>query len=195
MINLKSTLTLVFCLALSPVLHAASEIDENTYKPLASMSFPGGCDNAFAEAKKFRDFFESTISLMAAERGATAKGISDLFATSELSQHLLDLKPAYFEESPVDRLMKSQLCKFEEVYKAERKPGVESKEALTSNNPLLHDHLAKVSSKLFKDAYRIVEQAAMEKAKEKQQEEMMQGKAKEVDKARKLGREKVEPLF
>ncbi|MBP7845039.1 MAG: hypothetical protein KA116_09490 [Proteobacteria bacterium] len=186
---------LLCCSALGLPLYSASEIDENVYKPLSSTAFPGGCDNAFAEAKRFRDFFESSITIMASQRGADAKGVSDLFAISELSQHLLDIKPAFFEESPVDRLIKGQLCKFEEVFNAEKKPGAKSKDALDSANPLLHDHLSKIADKLFKDSYTIVEQANAERAKERSEEKLMQSRMKEVEKARRLGRDKIEALY
>jgi hypothetical protein len=192
----KSFLCLyVYCAALVSVRLLALEIGENSYKPFSPQAFPAGCDNAFSEISKFRDFFQNTISIMAAERGASAKGVSDLFAVAELSQHLLDVAPNLTEESPIDRLVKSQLCRLEEVYNNEKKAPLQKRQALNSDDTLLHDHMVKVAHKLFLDSYKIVEEVVMAKAKEKQKERLMQNKSQEVEKARRMGRDKIEKLF
>lgn len=154
--------------------------------------FPEGCSNPFAEPRAFLDFYDSTIAKIAVDRGPVTNGVAELFAVSELSRDLLTTVPNFSEESPIDRLLKTQLCLFEDIYKRSLKPGVRSTHALSSSNPLLHDHLLKVSPRLFEDSVKLMEKIYAERALKASNEGKAREHLKRIEKARTLGRKKVD---
>jgi len=185
----------VFCsaLILFGCFLAASAFSANSQSlNVEDAEFPQGCSNPFAEPRAFLDFYDSTIAKIAVDRGPIANGVAELFAVSELSRDLLVAVPNFSEESPVDRLLKTQLCLFEDIYKRSLKPGVRSARALSSSNALLHDHLLKVSSRLFEDSVKLMETIYAERALKASNEGKVRDHLKRIEKARILGRKKVD---
>ncbi|NCN26777.1 hypothetical protein GW915_04310 [bacterium] len=153
---------------------------------------PEECENPFVESRPFFEFYEATIASMAVERGAESKGVAELFAVSELAEDLVDLVPNNAEESPIDRLVRSQICHYQEVFEKKRDPRVKTKVAATSNDSELHDHLSKIAPQLFKDSIKIVESVLMKQAKDDKVREDFRRKMANVKKARRLGRAKID---
>lgn len=155
-------------------------------------ALPEGCGNPFVESKPFFEFFEASIAFAAAERGPDTKGVAELFAVSELERDLIRLVPNLSEESPIDKLVRSQVCHYLEIYEKQRDTRVKKKKLPTSDDPGLHDHLVKIAPKLFEDSLKVVEAVVMEQAAHDRKKERLSRKLHNIRKARRLGRAKVD---
>ena len=112
----------LFVLVQNFSIHAAHAAEKTAAKVLDfqestrdEKALPEGCGNPYAEAVRFRDFYDNTLAFMAARRGANAKGIVDLYAVGAIRDEITALFPNYTEESPIDRLVMAQLCQFQKI--------------------------------------------------------------------------------
>jgi hypothetical protein len=158
---------------------------------------PEGCGNPFQDNSAFFAFFDQAIETAAAKRGPAVKGIADLFAVSELKRELDTLMVNPQEESPIDRLINSQLCLFQKVQTSAKMSGNSKTNPLTipSDDEMLHDHLLALAPKLYRDCRKIMVEVLSERAKERQKQNILQNRWAEVRKARESGREKIQDLF
>jgi hypothetical protein len=157
---------------------------------------PDGCNNPFREAIKFIDFFETTIVTMAAERGASARGVENLFAVD----HLRDLineeaNRRGGEESAVDRLIVTQICHYERIATKKNAGGGAKALQIFATDPALHDHLVAISTKLMTDTVALyrAQQKALREAKS--QESFIVSRQAEIKKARSRGQSKARDLI
>ena len=171
--------------------------DKISVDKIGAEILPEGCGNPFLDVGSFLSFYDSSISLMVAKRGLDAKGVTDLFAVAELRKELDAMFPSPSEESALDRLIISQLCQFQKIQThdvlAKGKGGNPLR--IESGDAGLHDHLATVAPKLYKDARKILVEALALKARDKQKDTLLLSKWAEIRKAREHGRAKIEDLF
>lgn len=196
-----------YCIALSGLFGTAAAIGaEVTSNKTMSIryestvgdhvAFPGGCDALYKDIVDFMEFFESSLVEVVLEKGANAKGVSDLFAVSEMRVAMKDNFPNLSEESPLDRLILTQLCQFEKIRLGLRqKAGNLRPEPLTSGDTQLHDHLLKVAPKLYRDARALLVTALAEQARLRERGKVLAFKRAELRRAREQGRERVDDLF
>jgi hypothetical protein len=158
---------------------------------------PENCGGAFPDIAGFLTFFDTSLSYMAAKRGATAKGVAELFAVSELRSSLDAKIPNPTGESVMDRLIVSQLCQFRQIYLTENpQQGLSGRRVLIdASNDSLHDHLSKIAPMLYKDARDHAEKVLMEIAKNQRRNELLERKREEIRKARAGGRARVADLI
>jgi len=158
-------------------------------------TFPEGCGQAFQETNRFAGFFDSSLNALVAKRGAAARGVPELFAVSEMRNEIISVFPNYAEESPIDRLVISQLCQFQRIRAQQLKPGALEQAKITAGDDELHNHLVAVSANLYRDARKIVVVSMAEKMKEQERLRQLMSKRSEILRARQLGREKLQDLF
>jgi len=157
-----------------------------------SVVLPNGCGNPYADVPEFISFFESAIQLMAAKRGAEAKGVVDLFSVSEIRSEMRQLFPSLGEESPVDRLIISQLCNYQKIHLLSASM---TSTKVESSLEKLHDHLAAIAGPMYKDSKKLMLAAVNEMEKNKQAEGLVAAKWSDIRKARQMGRKQVRDLF
>jgi len=155
---------------------------------------PEGCANPYRDVNLFMEFYEDTISEMAVERGPRAKGVADLFAVSELRAAVKDLFPNLQEESPLDRLLMTQLCHYQKISLQNPEGGLRPS-AITSDDSKLHDHLAIVAARLYRDSRGVVVEALREQTKLRDKLRKLALKRSDIRKAREIGRDLVEDVF
>lgn len=157
-----------------------------------AVPFPNGCGNPFSDIPNFVQFFEASLAQIAAKRGAESKGVVDLFAVAALRSELDRSFPNPSRESPLDRMIYSQLCNFSKVVLLQ---GPEALNAVTSADDRLAEHLVKVSSRLLQDAKKVYRDAAAERAVAKQKQAAFEARAGEVRKAQELGRQRIQDIL
>lgn len=158
---------------------------------------PDGCNNPFRESIRFIEFYDLAIETMAAERGASARGISDLFAVQYLRNLIADESSlAGGEDSAIDRLIVTQICHYEKIA-THKNLGSGSKKALQifAKDPGLHDHLAAISKKLLSDSVALYRTEKKALAKNKDQENFLISRRNEIRKAKNQGEDKVRSLI
>lgn len=158
--------------------------------------FPDGCENPYKDMNEFMQFYESAIVELVVDRGGSGKGVSDLFAISEMRSDMRDAFPNLSEENPVDRLIASQLCQFQKFYYRQVPAnGKMRSDPITSGNRDLHKHLLLVGPKLYKDSRKIVVESLAQQSKLKDRVNRLAARRQEIRKARKAGRNMVDGLF
>lgn len=196
MILLKITALRCVCLAsfLPLVAFAANEID---FEDAAAQGhIPDGCQNPFRESVKFVGFFDDAIATLAAERGANARGVKDLFAVQFLVGRMnLEAGLTGGEESPIDRLVTTQICHYEKVatQKSLGTPG--QAKPISARDPGLHDHLVAIAPKLLSDAVALYR---VEKRKVKNvndQKDFMSSRRQQIRQAKESGEDKARSLI
>ncbi len=160
---------------------------------------PEGCGNPFVENASFSDFFDSSVSAMAVERGASSPGIVELFSVLELRNALSEEQTDPSMESPIDRLLVSQLCQFQRIENASSVGmGNEARkrvQQIPSNDPKLHNHLKSIASKLYKDARELYLVDVTEKARKRAKDQSTAKRLGEIRKAKIQARQKVQNLM
>lgn len=157
--------------------------------------FPDGCQNPYRDLHLFTEFFESTLDSIVIERGTHVKGLADLYAVSELRAQMKEIFPNLSEESPLDRLILTQLCQFQKIYLQTTSPGTLRPQALHSANKDLHDHLLAVGPKLFRDSRKIMVDGLTQRAKLREKAKKLAARRAEIRRAREAGRALVDDLF
>jgi hypothetical protein len=161
----------------------------------APLPFPEGCGNPYLDIVSFTYFFESALSQMAAQKGATGKGVVDLFAVWELrnlvSSHLSD--PTV--DSPVDRLIISQLCQFQKIQMRDNVGQSKRQAEIDSASEPLLVHLSIVAPRLFKETRELTVGFLTERARKLQKEGLAGRKIEDIRKAREMGRARVRDLL
>jgi hypothetical protein len=186
---------------LSVAAFAASGNDNKTvslqYETAAGSeeSFPDSCGKPYQDAGQFIEFYEATLSAMVVERGPRARGVVDLFAVSELRAEMKDLFPNMSEESPIDRLIIAQLCYYQKVRVSELKPGKAQPVNITSEDAVLHNHLADIAPKMFADAKKLMLEGVAAQSRLKARKRRLAARRADIHTARELGRSKVDDLF
>jgi hypothetical protein len=163
----------------------------------APQPFPEGCGNPYVDIPAFSNFFESALQQIAASKGPEAKGVVDLFAVWELRNIVADRLSDPTVESPVDRLILSQLCQFQrvEMKSSITKSGPNKVDPIDSSHENLHTHLLLVSSKLYAQTRELTVSFLAERAKRLNKEGLAARKAEDIRRARELGRKKVNDLL
>lgn len=171
---------------------AAKAVSTESQAVLETQVMPEGCGQAYQEVDRFLDFFEATIADIVVKRGAKAKGVDDLFAVSELRKKMRVTFPNYTQESPVDRLLISQICQFQKVRSTQIVPGALDKAVIRSSDKDLHEHLVSIAPRLFRDSSGLLREEMRKKALEKRNSRELASREAEVEKARELGRRKID---
>jgi len=158
--------------------------------------FPKGCGNPYLDISEMLAFYDLTIETIAAQRGINAKGLSELFAVSEMKKGIDTLIVNPQEESPLDRLIVTQLCHYRSILNKDlqNKDGSDEK-IVTSTDSSLQEHLLSISQKLYKDSRILTTEMIAARAKEIQKNGQIEAKWADVKKARDNGRAKVRDLF
>ncbi len=160
-----------------------------------NQTLPEGCGNPFLDTHLFLQFYNATISSAVAKRGKDSKGISELFAVSEISNEMATLFPNFAEESPVDRLVISQLCQFQKARTPQVKPGETSKAIIRSSDLDLHAHFVSLAIPLFRDSRKLLVAALADRSAETRRAQYIAAKRDEILKARESGRRKIQDIF
>ncbi len=160
-----------------------------------SQTMPGGCGNPFRDAHEFMEFYDAAISSLVAKRGPDARGVTELFAVDEMSSEIRGLFPNYVEESPIDRLVSTQLCQFQKVRAAQIKPGGSAKVEIISSDIDLQNHLVAVANKLYTDSRKLLVSAFSERAQEQKKAHYLASKKSDILKAREHGHKKIKDIF
>ncbi len=157
--------------------------------------FPEGCGNPFLDTHQFIQFYNAAISSLVAERGVNAKAADELFAISEISSEMATLFPNFAEESPVDRLIITQLCQFQKVRMATVKPGETARAKIISKDEDLHKHLVSVAPRLYRDSRALIKASLADRAVERRRAQFIASKRDDILRAREEGRRKLRDLF
>ncbi len=161
---------------------------------IARQTMPESCDSPYKDVSGFNAFFDSAIFVIASEKGPDEKGVSDLFAVSELQKKMMEIFPNVGEESPVDRLVIAQLCRYREVFKAANaRPDAYIN--IPSDDPQLQKHLLAISGQLFLDSRELMVNALSAHARTEARRAKINLTVDRVEKARERGRNKLEGLF
>lgn len=160
-----------------------------------NQTLPEGCGNPFMDVHQFMMFYNASISAMVAKRGQTAKHVAELFAVSEMSNEIATLFPNFAEESPIDRLVITQLCNFQKIRAKQIKPGDLKKAAILSSDVDLHSHLVDVAPHLYRDSRKLILSSLADRSAETKRAQYMASKRDEILKAREAGRQKLRDLF
>jgi len=156
---------------------------------------PEGCGNPFQDTAAFREFYEASISYMAARLGPGAKGVVDLWAVNEMRSEMDLAFPNMAEESPLDRLIVAQICTFYKVRLGDPVNKSRFGVKIESSDAQLHEHLSNVASRLYKDSRNLLIQALAERARHRQKENLIASRMSDVRRAREEGRKKIRDLF
>jgi hypothetical protein len=181
---------------LAPKVKGAENLGVSGSAVSVPVLFPEGCGSPYMDLAAFSTFFESALGQMAAAKGPNGKGVVDLFAVWELRRMINERLSDPTVESPVDRLLMSQLCQFQKI-EMKNKIGMGLKESafqVDSASETLHTHLSLISGKLFKETRELAVSFLTERAKRLQKESLANRKAEDIRKARELGRNKVRDL-
>lgn len=158
------------------------------------ITLPETCKSPYREAPNFLEFFNTSLYVMAAQRGANSQGIVELFAVEKLRDHLREVYPTLGEESPLDRLITAQLCQFEKIRLAKQLQTTPTRIVIAPTDADLQEHLISIAPRLYKDARSIVVEAMAQRAKDEKKDNDIVRQWNEVKKARRLGVEKVSDL-
>jgi len=193
----KSSLSLILAFSASALAAGRTDGGILSFESSAwdTQSMPEGCGNPFRDAHEFMTFFDATISSVVAKRGPEARGVGELFAVSEMSNEIRGLFPNFVEESPIDRLVSTQLCNFLKVRAAQMKPGSNLKATIASADIDLHNHLVAVAPQLYTDSRKLLVSALAERAIELKKAQYMASKKNDILKARENGRKKISDIF
>lgn len=161
---------------------------------LETQVMPEGCGQAYQEVDRFLDFYEASIADIVVKRGAKAKGVDDLFAVSELRKKMRTTFPNYTQESPIDRLIISQLCQFQKVRSTQIVPGALDKAVIRSSDKDLQEHFISIATRLFRDSSGLLHEELRKKALEKRNSRELASREAEVERARELGRRKIDDM-
>lgn len=162
----------------------------------SASTLPAGCNNPFREPARFIEFYYSAITNMAAERGARAKGLDDLFAVYHLRE--MTNENAGFrggEESSIDRLIVTQICHYEKISTQKSFGSGAKSQSVLASDPGLHDHLAVISKKLLADSVSLYRMENEKIKKNQSQEDFLNSKRQEIYKAKTIGEEKARRLI
>jgi hypothetical protein len=170
----------------------ASAAPASAVTGVSPLPFPEGCGNPYMDLVSFMAFYESTIQHMAAERGPEAKGVADLFAVWELRTWVAYQGTDPTTDSPLDRLIISQLCQFQRIEtKAQIGVSKPTSVGIESSSNALHTHLSLVASRLYAEVREWVVAYKIELAKKRRQESLTHRKIEDIRKARDRGRAQV----
>lgn len=159
-------------------------------------NFPDGCENPYRETNDFMEFYEAAIVEYVLDRGLQAKGVAEMFGISEMRVQMKDVFPNMSEESPLDRLVTTQLCQYQKVYlQKAQTPGQLRPAPIHSGEKGLHDHLAKIAPKIYRDARRIVAESMTQRAKLRDRAKRLASRRNDIRRARRMGADLVEDLF
>jgi hypothetical protein len=175
--------------------HSSDGAGDLVLRELAVETLPEGCGNPFADMPLFMNFFDNAIAHMVAKRGPTAKGVVDLFAVAEMRDRLTELAVNPQTESPIDRLILSQLCLYERVATQKHLSGKGPGGKIQASDDSLHDHLASIAPKLYKDTRTLVVEALAARAREREKENALASKWADIRRAHQLGADKIRDLF
>jgi hypothetical protein len=156
-------------------------------------TLPDGCGNPYAEAIRFREFYDNVIAYMAAKRGSQSKGVVDLFAVSAVRDEISVLFPGYTEESPVDRLVMAQLCQYQKIAAQSLNLGDKPLLILASDTNL-HDHLSLVAKKMYGDSKALLLEAVSDERKKQRDAAGLKMRFTEVLRAREESNRRVRDL-
>lgn len=187
----------IFCAALTLFTCQTFATTDITISKMANDVMPEGCGNPYQDVAAFLGFYDLTIETIAATRGPHAKGVPELFAVSEIKKALDTLLTNPQEESPLDRLISSQLCNFQKIQTTAKMQGQSKADPVNikSADAVLHDHLVLLAPKLFRDARKLAVEILAERSKEKQKNGILEQKWAEIHQAREEGRAKIRDLF
>lgn len=176
----------------------ANAINDGTLRmqtaTMTRQTMPDSCDSPYKDVSGFSVFFDSVIFVMASEKGPSETGVGDLFAVSELQKKMTEIFPNIGEESPIDRLVIAQLCQYRQIFKGKNNLN-DASVSITSEDPQLQKHLQRIGSQLFIDARGLMVSALSAHARTQSRREQIKLTVDRVDRARDLGRNKIEGLF
>lgn len=176
-------------------------------KPLRAQLAPGlemkflpeGCGNPFVENAAFSDFFERAVESMASQGGAQSPGVVDLFAVLELRNAMASGQSDPSAESPIDRLLISQICQFQRIENAAAigsgGAGRQKAQLIPANDPKLHKHLSGIAQKLYRDSRELFVADLAEKARKRARDQADKQKQDEIRRAKIQARSKVRELL
>jgi len=154
---------------------------------------PDSCGKAFQELNLFQAFYESSISLMVVKRYPGRSKLYELFAVSEMRKNAEKRFKLLAVESPIDRLIISQLCHFRQALLDSEQIG--ERDPIRSDDKRLHQHLADVSTKLYRDSRSLYHSMLKQEAQLKAAMKAVKGSAAQVSEYRRRGRAKVSDLL
>jgi hypothetical protein len=179
-------------------LRAASEENfESRYleSRMNEVTLPDSCKSPYRETANFMEFFNTTLYVMAARKGANAPGIAELFGVISLREKMNELFPNLGEESSLDRLVVAQVCLFDKVQNEKyARPG-QPPLVIPPTDADLHAHLTSIASRLYQDSRKLMIEALAVRAKEKKQNLNLSRQWDEILKAREKGEEKNQELL
>ena len=157
------------------------------------VKLPQGCGDLFVDYNAFVNFYDAAISVLAAKRGPTAKGVADLFAVSEIRSEMNSLFPNMSSESPIDQIIEAQICQYEKIWmnKEGAAGGFKKVERPSSSNEALQDHLISIADKLYRDSRKVLVDSLAARARQKQKADFLASKWLDVLRAREAGRAKL----
>jgi hypothetical protein len=162
---------------------------------LEEVTLPDSCKSPYRDAPTFIEFFNTSITVMAAKKGANAAGVSDLFGVWNLREKMREVFPNLGEESPLDRLIVAQLCLFQKVQiEKYARPG-QAPLVITATDNDLQTHLSSIAPRLYQDARKLMVEALGVRAKERKQNLNLSRQWDEILKAREKGDEKNRDLL
>ena len=161
-----------------------------------SDAMPDDCKSPYPDIGGFLAFYENTISMIVAKRGATTKGAAELFAVSELRSEVDARVPNPSGESAIDRLVISQLCQYRDIYAAENPSNGPGKRVIVeSKNEGLQEHLVKIAPKLYKDSRDYAQTVFAEIARSRHKNDLIEKKREDIKRARAMGHQRIEDIL
>ncbi|MEO5666934.1 MAG: hypothetical protein ABIR96_02625, partial [Bdellovibrionota bacterium] len=130
------------------------------------ITLPDSCKSPYRDSPNFIEFFNTTLYVMAARKGASSAGIGDLFGVLALREKMREVFPNLGEDSPLDRLIIAQVCLFDKIQNNKyARPG-QAPLVITPTDTELHTHLVSIAPRLYQDARKLMIEALGVRAKE-----------------------------
>jgi|GEM_PF-3145633 len=162
---------------------------------LNEITLPDSCKSPYRDAPLFIEFFNTSLYVMAARKGANGTGVADLFGVLSLREKMRELFPNMGEDNPLDRLIVAQVCLFQKVQTEKyARPG-QAPLVITPADADLHTHFVSISSRLYQDARKLMIEALAIRAKEQKQNLNLSRQWDEILRAREKGDEKNKDLL
>lgn len=192
---------LVVCCALIASSAAYASSDGETFEgrylesQLSDITLPDSCKSPYRDAPLFIEFFNTSLYVMAAKKGASGTGVADLFGVLSLREKMRELFPNMGEDNPLDRLIVAQLCLFEKVQVAKYSRPGQAPLVIAPSDGDLHAHLVSIAARLYEDSRKLMIEALAVRAKEQKQNLNLSRQWGEILKAREKGDEKNRELL
>lgn len=185
---------LLIALLILPMLH--SNLVKQNLKPeewLSERILPDGCGKAFQDVAEFRSFFELAINQIAAKSGVLTTPIAELFAVEELARAFNTKFMKFGRESPIDRLVISQICQFNSIIQSATTGDVYI--GIKTSDERLHKHLTSIAFQLYRDARQLYLETKNEHLKLKKNPELTKRKIDRIQRAKKSAKVKISTII